>query len=234
MNIFYASPQQITDHTIELTDREAHHASHVLRYKTGDEIVVVDGTGNRYDGIITDITKRKVDITITNKTVIEKNEGAGRQLVVAFGIIKNRQRLEFAVEKAVELGAGAIVLFNSRYTEKAKIRLDRLEGIVISAMKQSMHAILPELKYEKSLNDVLETYQDHRILMAHEKKVGKTGLPEPVENINYLLLVGPEGGFSEDEVDLVKQHQGELVSLGRFRLRAETAVITFLSLFLDK
>ncbi len=234
MNIFYAPPQQITDQSIELRDQEAHHASHVLRYKTGDEIVVVDGIGNRYEGTITEITKKKVDISIIKRTVIEEYNSTGRRLVLALGIIKNRQRLEFAVEKAVELGASTLVLFNSRYTEKAKIRLDRLEGIVISAMKQSMHATLPELRYEKSLKDVLESYQDHRILMAHEKTGGKAGLPDMAKNENYLLLVGPEGGFSDKEVDMVKQHQGETVSLGRFRLRAETAVVAFLSLFLDK
>lgn len=234
MNIFYAPPQQITDQTIELTDQEAHHASHVLRYKTGDTIAVVDGIGNRYEGIITKVTKKNVEISITNKTVIENNTGSERQLVVALGIIKNRQRLEFAIEKAVELGASKLVLFNSRYTEKAKVRLDRLNGIVISAMKQSMHATLPELRYEKSLKNVLENFKDYRFLMAHEKTAGTAGLPDITGNNKLLLLVGPEGGFSDEEVDFVKKNGGELVSLGRYRLRAETAVVAFLSLFLDK
>lgn len=229
MNVFYAPPQQITDHTIELLNREAHHAANVLRYKRGDEIIVVDGTGNKYSGIVQVIGKKRVEISIVEKSVLDSKN---KDLVLALGLIKNRQRLEFAIEKAVELGATSIILFNSRYSEKDKVRLDRLEGIVISAMKQSMHARLPVLDYEKSLKDVLERFKSHRILMAHEKVGGKAFIPDTEDQKEILLLVGPEGGFSDEETELVEQYNGELVSLGRYRLRAETATIAFLSKFL--
>jgi len=152
---------------------------------------------------------------------------------LGLGIIKHRQRLEFAIEKAIELGATDIVLFKSRYTEKDNVRTDRIENIMISAMKQSMHAMLPVLTIAQSLEEAISNYPQSRIIIAHEKHDGKPGIMNEIkEEKEVLALIGPEGGFSEEEVNMVREKGGEVVSLGRYRLRAETAAIAILSLFL--
>lgn len=232
MNIFYAPPDQISGKIIEINGQEAHHAANVLRFKKGDEIVVVDGIGNIYTGIIDFISRKQITIIIQKKET--KSDDSSRTLILALGIIKNRQRLEFAVEKAVELGASEIVLFESDHTEQSKVKIERLESIMISAMKQSMHARLPSLSQQNSVEAVLNNFPEFEPLIAHEKFDGKPGLPNFNNSNNVLLLVGPEGGFSEEEVKLVQKRGGEIVSLGKYRLRAETAALVFLSLFIDK
>lgn len=230
MNIFYAPPEQISDHRIELLEQEAHHASRVLRYNEGDAIIVVDGVGNWYEGSILRISRNSVLIDIENH---KTKENQVKNLVLGLSIIKNRNRLEFAVEKAVELGASEIVLFQSINTEKSKVRTNRLESIVLSAMKQSLRAILPTIKTLPSLDELMAEYPAYHYLIAHEKKEGESGIPAEFKSLeDLLLLVGPEGGFTEEEVEMVKDRGGEVISLGSNRLRAETAAITFLSQFI--
>jgi 16S rRNA (uracil1498-N3)-methyltransferase len=233
MNIFYAQPDQINGQIIEITGSEAHHISRVLRYDINDELLVVDGIGHKYKGQITAISKKSVCVQILDKETLLDINGHSQRLILGLGIIKNRQRLEFAIEKAIELGVAEIVLFNSRYSEKSNIRKERIEKIMISAMKQSMHAVLPVLRVENSLEDVLTKNGDYKMLIAHEKYDGSTGISADIKKEkNILLLVGPEGGFSEEEVETVKKKGGELISLGPYRLRAETAALAFLALFL--
>ncbi|HKJ44218.1 MAG TPA: 16S rRNA (uracil(1498)-N(3))-methyltransferase [Balneolales bacterium] len=233
MNVFYTQPDQINTEYLEITGDEAHHISRVLRYNIDDQIVVVDGIGHKFKGRIIDISKKNVRVQILERENLPDINGHNQRLVLGLGIIKHRQRLEFAVEKAIELGVAEIILFNSRYSEKSNIRKDRIEKIMISAMKQSMHAVLPVLKVENSLEDVLEKNYDYKMLIAHEKYDGNTGIPSDVKKEkNILLLVGPEGGFSEEEVATVKEKGGELISLGPYRLRAETAALAFLALFI--
>jgi len=230
MNIFYAPPEQISVEEIELVEQEAHHASRVLRYSEGEIITVVDGQGGWYIGHITRITRSSVRIAISEKR--EAAQGLPR-LVLGMGIIKQRDRQEFAVEKAVELGASQIVLFQSQHTEKNKVRTNRLELIALSAMKQSMRAWLPDIEVASSLEECLDLFPDHRLLIAHEKLDGEVGIKnEYAGETGLVLLVGPEGGFSEEEVELAASRGAERVSLGSYRLRAETAAVTMLSQFL--
>ncbi|HKJ31724.1 MAG TPA: RsmE family RNA methyltransferase [Balneolales bacterium] len=233
MNVFYAPPNQISGDYIEINGDEAHHISRVLRYKTGQEITVVDGVGNKYSGLIEIVRKKQVQVRITDKKTLMDPQKTPKRLILGLGIIKHRQRLEFAIEKAIELGATDIVLFKSRYTEKDNVRTDRIENIMISAMKQSMHAMLPVLTIAQSLEEAISKYPQSRIIIAHEKHDGKPGIMNEIkEEKEVLALIGPEGGFSEEEVNMVREKGGEVVSLGRYRLRAETAAIAILSLFL--
>jgi len=230
MNIFYAPPEQISDHRIELLEQEAHHASRVLRYNEGEAITVVDGRGNWYEGSILRINRNSVLIDIEDH---KTKENQVKNLVLGLSIIKNRNRLEFAVEKAVELGASEIVLYQSINTEKSKVRTNRLESIVLSAMKQSLRAKLPAIKRLHSLEELMMEYPDFQYLIAHEKKEGESGVPNEYKSRDdIMLLVGPEGGFTDNEIEMVKGRGGDVISLGSNRLRAETAAITFLSQFI--
>lgn len=231
MNIYYAPPSQVNNGFIELLEQEATHASKVMRAREGDELVVVDGVGGRYKGVIRRITKKTVQVKVEDKEQLQKPDPA---LVLGMGIIKKRDRLEFAVEKAVELGASQICLFRSERTIKENVRMDRLESIVQSAMKQSLRAWLPEVSLFHSLDEMLASISDARLLVAHEKVNQEESDVDiqQLEEAKLLLLIGPEGGFSPDEIDMFKGRQAQLVSLGTNRLRAETAAVTFMSQFI--
>lgn len=225
MNVFYVEPEHVTGSHFELTGQEAQHAAKVLRVREGDEIHATDGQGKRFTGNVEAVHRQSITVTITHTEVKPEPKP---QIIMALGVIKKRDRLEFAVEKAVELGASEIALFHSHHSEKTGVKLSRLESIVMSAMKQSLRLWLPKISVSDSLEEVLKKYPQCKIVMAHEKADASSTLKQDVSE-NTLLLVGPEGGFSEKEVESVIESGGEIVSLGEYRLRAETAVVAILS-----
>ncbi|MDX1671363.1 MAG: RsmE family RNA methyltransferase [Balneolaceae bacterium] len=228
MNIFYAPPGQIHEDTLEITGREAHHASRVLRYGEGDAITVVDGEGGWFEGEVGNVYE---DILLVKISKREKRERPLPRRILGLAIIKKRDRLEFAVEKAVELGASEIALFRSEHTVKGSVNIDRIESIALSAMKQSLRCWLPEIRQLDSLDAVLQHYADCDILAAHEKSGVESDIPGDSSG-SYLLLVGPEGGFADGEIKNIESSGGRIVSLGKYRLRAETAAIVFLGKFI--
>lgn len=235
MNIFYAPPAQIYGDFAELTGGEASHASRVMRAKEGDRLVLVDGQGGRYEGPIVRVMRNSVQIRVESRQHFPPPKP---ELVLGLGIIKKRDRLEFAVEKAVELGAMQITLFRSEHTIKKKVRTDRLESIALSAMKQSLRSWLPEISVFHSVDKVIAHFSDVQCLLAHEKageeavRVQNSGYANEKED-RLLLLVGPEGGFSSEEVDRAADAGAKIISLGSYRLRAETAAVAFMSQFLS-
>jgi len=226
MNIFYAPKEQVFGEIIELGDQEAKHAAKVLRNREGDSIVIVDGEGGRYQCEIKQISRAGLKAFIQEKQQLPT---PSPRKVLAMGLIKKRDRLEFAVEKAVELGVSDIAVFRSRHSVKQNVRLDRLEATVLSAMKQSLRAWLPGVRLYDSLENVLDHFSDYRMLLAH-KTGNSTAQLTDLEGTEMLLaLVGPEGGFSEEEIEFAKDRGAESVSLGNYRLRTETAAISLLS-----
>lgn len=226
MNIFYAPKEQVFGEIIELGDQEAKHAAKVLRYREGDSIVIVDGEGGRYHCEIKQVNRAVLKAKIQEK---EQVPISNPLKVLAMGLIKKRDRLEFAVEKAVELGVSDIALFRSRHTVKDNVRMDRLEATILSAMKQSLRTWLPGVTLYDSLEDIMEHYSDYRVLLAHKAGKDTEQLPDLEGTERLLALVGPEGGFSQQEIEFAKERGTESVSLGRYRLRTETAAITLLS-----
>lgn len=226
MNIFYAPKEQVFGEIIELGDQEAKHAAKVLRYREGDSIVIVDGEGGRYHCEIKQVNRAVLKAKIQEK---EQVPISNPLKVLAMGLVKKRDRLEFAVEKAVELGVSDIALFRSRYTVKDNVRMDRLEATILSAMKQSLRAWLPGVTFYDSLEDIMEHYSDYRVLLAHKAGKDTEQLPDLEGTERLLALVGPEGGFSQQEIEFAKEIGAESVSLGNYRLRTETAAITLLS-----
>ncbi|RNC85690.1 MAG: 16S rRNA (uracil(1498)-N(3))-methyltransferase [Balneola sp.] len=227
--LFYAPIEDFEDnHWVELKGQEAQHISKVLRKQVGSEIRVANGRGEIYFCEITEINRHLVVAKCGTSTT--KPEPSFKK-TLAFGAIKKRDRLEFAIEKAVELGVWEICLFNSDHTERPKINRDRLHTLIVSAFKQSGRYWLPELVILDSMDEVLEHYKGAGWIMAHEK-ADSTSKAGKLTKKNNVLFVGPEGGFSEREVELIKKRKGEIVSLGVNRLRAETAVTALLSQYL--
>lgn len=211
----------------ELEGQEAKHASKVLRKKEGDLLILVNGKGCKATAEIQSIQKNSVKLSIQSR---EQRSEPDSKKVLGLGIIKIRDRFEFAIEKAVELGATTICLFDAEHSERTRSKRDRLEAIIQSAFKQSGRWWMPDLVIKEDLKKVLFEFADHEMIMAHEKT--NVEVPNFSSKKEKLLLVGPEGGFSEAEVNLVKEAGGNLISLGENRLRAETAVTAILSQFL--
>lgn len=212
---------------VQLQGQEAKHAARVLRKKIGDTVYLANGFGCKATGEITTVSKQSVTISISERETVPEPK---IKKVLGFGVIKKRDRFEFAIEKAVELGATSICLFDAEHSERSRINMERVDAIVQSAFKQSGRWWMPEIITKDSINDVLLHFADHDVVMAHEKK--EISANDFSVSKNVLLLIGPEGGFSEREVETVEQAGGRIVSLGTHRLRAETAVTALLSQFL--
>lgn len=226
-NIFYTDPKNIIGNQLELTDQEARHAAKVLRFEAGDELYASDGRGNLYKTTVRSASKNLVQAEI-QETYPHPEPDIKK--VLAFGAIKKRDRLEFAVEKTVELDAWQICIFDADHSERSRINEDRLKSIALSAFKQSKRRWLPEIVILNSLDEVLEHYKDHHLITAHVPEV--PAQPKAFQQRENLLLVGPEGGFSDREIELCKARKSEFISLGKNRLRAETAVAAMLSQYL--
>ncbi len=228
MNLFYTEPIQITGNSIKLAGQEAQHAAKVLRLGIGDSIHITDGAGSLYHCRITNASSNELLAEIYESDFIEPEKP---ELILCIGMIKKRDRLEFAIEKAVELGAGKIAVYKADHSEKTGIRTSRFEQITLRAMKQSLRCHLPEVEAFDSMDKVIKEYQEAEIIVADETVEQKNSLNFGVESPRVLLIVGPEGGFSERERNLIDQKGCKAVSLGKYRLRTETAAITLLNHF---
>jgi 16S rRNA (uracil1498-N3)-methyltransferase len=223
--LFYVPPELIKHDRILFSEDEAHHIAKVLRKQPGDVVQVTDGVGNTMDVRLIVVDKKKVagEVTATYNTPAEPDR------ILAMGVIRQRERLEFAIEKAVELGVTKIVLVHSEHAGRMEVKPKRVEKTIISAMKQSRRPWLPAWEERDSFYDVLAEYRESReVVMAHPEVEGTydwKGDDSPM-----LLLVGPEGGFSQKEVELAVASGVKMVSLGQKRLRTETAVCAILTL----
>lgn len=226
---FYAPPDAFTGDHLVLPPDEARHATRVLRHGAGDELVVVDGVGGWHRVRLDQVGRDRAA-----GTVVESRREVGEasyDLTVGLALLKNRNRYETFLEKAVELGVDRVIPLQTRRTEKAKLRADRARKIMVAAMKQSGRSRLPVLEETTALSDVLaDTSAYDRALLCHEGTGADASvaarLAGGVAGECLAVLVGPEGGFDEVEVEGASAEGWELVSLGPRRLRAETAALT--------
>ena len=211
---------------IRLPEDEARHAVQVLRTKLGERVWVTDGSGNRYEAQVLSIGKRSLELKIVNRQFSPKEPLP----VLAVGMIKSRERLEWLVEKSVELGVSKLILMQTERGERSHVREDRLRAIQVSAMKQCLTSWLPELvtgvPFEAVLDEGKLAHQP--MYIAHEKASSESKMLHTKTSAAPLLLVGPEGGFSDREVQLALDAGATMVSLGLRRLRAETAALAVL------
>ena len=200
---------------------ESRHCVKVLRKAAGDEIHIVDGLGGLYRAKITSPDPRQCAFE-----VLEKSQSTGRSYHVHIAIAptKNIDRLEWFVEKATEIGIDEISFPICQNSERKVVKTDRLEKKAIAAMKQSLKAELPKINPVSSLGDVIQRVKaDHTFIAQVD-----TGNPKLIDSIvtpgaNSCVLIGPEGDFSKEELQLASIHGWTKVSLGPSRLRTETA-----------
>jgi 16S rRNA (uracil1498-N3)-methyltransferase len=221
---FYAPPSAIRGSRVVLPEDEARHVRTVLRGATGDEMTVVDGRGGWYRVQIDHVAPTQVV-----GTILEQRTDVGEPTVdvtVGLGLLKKRSRFETFVEKAVELGVRRIVPLRTQHAEPESIREGRLRNVMVAAMKQCRRSRLPDLTSPETPSAVLAASEREVELVCQggedavpiQSVLAKTG---PVDSA--LVLVGPEGGFAEAEVETAVAAGCTPVSLGARRLRAETA-----------
>ena len=222
---FYIPTDCFRGKRVVLPDDEARHAVKVLRKQAGDEIVAVDGVGQWYRVRLDQVGQQRAA-----GTVLETRRGVGEpryELTIGFGLIKNRNRFETFVEKAVELGVHRIIPLHTARTEKEGIKMERTRNIMIAAMKQCGRSRLPAVADPTALPMVLDGAAGDYLLMAHEQTEQSASVPAALDrapaDARVLLLIGPEGGFTDEEIAMARQAEGTMVSLGPRRLRAETA-----------
>ena len=232
MNLFY--PTNIQGNIAIFDEEEARHLS-VLRKKVGDALTFTDGKGTLYHGIISALDKRNCTLSIENQEIEYKK--SSYYLHIAIAPTKNIDRLEWFLEKATELGVSEITPILCQNSERDKIRLDRLEGVVLSAMKQSLQCYLPKLNPLTKFSDFIKTstQTDAQRLIAYCNDEQLSHLSEAISpQGNYIIAIGPEGDFSEKEVLLAKSVDFQGISLGKNRLRTETAGVFAVSILASK
>lgn len=229
MNVFYLDPENIVGSVATFSAEESKHIIQVLRYSAGDTLTAVDGKGGYYKGTLEIPQKKQATLRIENKEVKHAPKPA---ITVLCGLLKNRQRLEWMVEKLVETGVKNIVLLHTARSERTKVRLDRLEYVAISAMKQSMRAHLPQITLRDIESISTDSFSEMQFFIAHEKKQKDSGLfldsfdMTTEEIVECGIFIGPEGGFTEKEVEFAQNTLNAMpLYLGEIRLRTETAAI---------
>lgn len=227
LQLFYTT--HIENKYAYLPEVEARHAVQVLRKKVGDLLHFVDGQGNWYEGIINETGKKKCILEII--TIKENFAPLPVHLHIGIAPTKNIDRLEWFLEKATEIGISEITPILCQRSERKNIRLDRLEKVVVSAMKQSLKAYLPKLNnltpFPKFIQSIDSQTATSSRFIAHCAEDEKKQLLQRnyTTGSDVCILIGPEGDFSTPEVELAFQHGFGAVSLGNSRLRTETAGI---------
>lgn len=219
MHLFYA-PNMITENT--LPEEESMHAVRVLRLQAGDEIVVVDGKGGWFTAAISNPHPKRCEFTVKN--ALYEYGKKGYKLHLAVAPTKNIERYEWFLEKATEIGVDEITPIICRYSERKVIKPERLEKLIISAAKQSLKAYFPILNSACTFDDFLKKYHASQQFIAHCYEEGKHTLQSTYQkNNDVIVLIGPEGDFSPEEVQKALAGRYVPVSLGNSRLRTETA-----------
>ncbi len=223
MHLFYTPDIAGSDYT--LNEDESKHAIRVLRLNIGDEVKLVDGKGGMYNAKVTDPNPKRCKLEIT-KTVRDFGKKP-YHIHIAVAPTKNLDRMEWFVEKAVEIGIDEISFLKCARSERKELKLDRLEKIAVSAMKQSLKAYLPRLNeltpyktFLTNLNSISGTY------IAHLEEGNRQDLKQIDTSIKSIcVLIGPEGDFTPEEIELALAKGIKPVTLGESRLRTETAAL---------
>ncbi len=222
MHLFY---QPELPDALFLPEDESRHAVKTLRLNNGDPITVTDGQGNAYSAVITATDPRRCTFR-----VLSVQAAAARPFSVRVCVAptKSPDRIEWFVEKAVEVGIERISFFFGQHSERRHLKTDRLEKIAVAAMKQSLQTYLPQLDEPVSFGELLKSVSEKQRFIAHlpdnEPPVGLAKVAIP--GGHYAVLIGPEGDFSTNELQQALDAGFRMVTLGNTRLRTETAALT--------
>lgn len=228
MHLFYTADLKPEHAHFQLSEEESKHAIRVLRLNHGDKVQLIDGVGGFYEAEIADPHPKRTILKIL--TYIPEFQKPNSYLHIAVGPTKNIDRLEWFLEKATEIGIQEITPIISEHSERKEVKTERLNKVIVSAMKQSLKAYLPLLNEAVSFDSFLKSIEvdnSYQKAIAHcEEDQGKKYLNQEFQpNQKYLILIGPEGDFSPSEIEKAISAGFIPVSLGEARLRTETAAL---------
>jgi 16S rRNA (uracil1498-N3)-methyltransferase len=219
---FFQENLPITDNFI-LTEETSKHVSQVLRMKEGEEVRITNGNGQTIIAEIVFADKKKTKVKAIEKVF---SESPKPKITIAISLIKNTNRFEWFVEKSTEIGVSAIIPMICKRSEKTHFRIERIRSILISAMLQSQQSWLPELSEPVKFSDLIRYQNEEQKFIAHCLPEEKKELKDvSTKGNSKIILIGPEGDFTEEEIEQAIQHNYLPVSLGDTRLRTETAGI---------
>ncbi len=219
MNIFIAT---VIDKTALLTEEESWHCARVLRKKSGDPVRLIDGLGHFYDAILDVVSDKKTSAVVQAGPFLQA--ARSYQLHLAIAPTKNIDRIEWMIEKAVEIGLDELSFVQCKNSERTVIKTDRIHKIIESAVKQSLQAFLPKVNPLLPFNEFLLKTNEEQKLIAHCFDTTKLDIKHvSFQNKKTVTLIGPEGDFTEEEVSAAVSKGFDTLSLGKNRLRTETA-----------
>lgn len=219
---FYEPTVSILSPQFQLSEETSKHCVQVLRMKTGEQLQLTNGKGGLYTASISHEDKRHCMVLVEKEELISP---PSKKISIAISLLKNTSRFEWFLEKATEIGVSEIIPLICSRTEHTRFRLDRMQQIVIAAMLQSQQSWLPILhepiKFSSVINDASYTQK----LVAHCEEQQKTPIHSLPISDSTLMLIGPEGDFTPQEIHTALDHLFIPVTLGNTRLRTETAGI---------
>ena len=211
------------DAVTTLCGEEFEHAKNVLRLGVGDEVILLDNSGKEYTAVIAQAEKKSMTLNVVREEVGEREPQT--EVCLLFGYLKNADKNEFVVQKAVELGVKKIGVFSSEFSSAYMNanKLERLNKVAKEATKQCLRSIAPEITYYDTLEKAFESAKDYKHKLfacefATESEVKLSSLAG-----STAIVVGSEGGFSKTEAETAREYGFSFVSLGKRILRAETA-----------
>ena len=223
MELFFQENLLESTTEIKFSTEESRHISKVLRKKTGDAITVTNGKGLEWKGEITVLDTRN---TLATKTATIFHKKAKSNLHIAIAPTKSNDRIEWFLEKATEIGITHITPILCNHSERRNIKSERFEKILIGALKQSNQFHLPKLNSLTYFSDFVSSYSADNKFIAHCREGNKSNLSSyNTLSKDVLILIGPEGDFSREEVELAMKNDFLPIALGSQRLRTETAGI---------
>ncbi len=215
--------------TVLLAAGEATHITKSLRKKDGDIIQLTDGKGKLFEGVL---SFHKHEVAVFLKSFQQK-EARTSSLEIAIAPTKNDDRLEWFVEKAIEFGVEKITLLLCDHSEQFHVRQERLQRVAIAAMKQSLKYFLPEIVKPISFMKWQNGLKNNQCIIAHcDESFDRAHIKNALlPSQNTTIAIGPEGDFSEGEIEAAIGNGFKSVSLGKSRLRTETAAISATNVF---
>jgi 16S rRNA (uracil1498-N3)-methyltransferase len=224
MHLFYTPDINPSHSNYILSEEESKHSIRVLRLEVGGEVQLIDGKGGLYNASILDDHPKRTVLQINS--VVQAFNKRNHYLHIAIAPTKNIERIEWFLEKATEIGIDEITPIICQRSERKDVKIERLDKIITSAMKQSLKAYHPVLNEAISYNQLLAKPFGGQKFIAHCEKSEKTNLRDAlIPQGKYLILVGPEGDFTSNEIDAALRNGFKAITLGESRLRTETAAL---------
>ena len=224
MNLFYSNFNN-SDSDIILDEIDSKHLSKSLRKKVGDIIRITNGNGLEIKGKIIRLGKN-IKVNVINRVKHKKKD---LLIHIAMSPLKNQSRFEWFVEKSTEIGISEITPLITKFSEKKKVNVSRLNKIVISSMKQSNQFYLPKVNQITSFDEFLKLNKDYK-LIAHLKNNNRFNKKSIGNKDKIVVMIGPEGGFSKEEILKANKEKIKEISFGKNRFRSETAGVFVVSI----